>query len=93
MYSVIKEHDKVLINDVTDMIPLVLKHRVNGDVLVRMINDIDMKGARDGILSFKSKKNKKDDEVPPDYFQQVARPLKDMSRSELVNTEKTLTPT
>ncbi|ABI67782.1 ATP-binding protein [Syntrophomonas wolfei] len=93
LHSIIKGHDKVLISDVTDMIPLVLKHRVNGDVLVRMLNDVDMKGAKEGILSFKSKKNKKDEETSPDYFQQVARPLKDMSRGELVNTEKTLTPT
>ncbi|MDD3268008.1 MAG: magnesium chelatase [Syntrophomonadaceae bacterium] len=93
LHSVIKGHDKATISDVTDMIPLVLKHRVNGDVLVRMINDVDTKGAKEGILSFKSKKNKKDEEESADYFQQVARPLKDMSRGELVNTEKTLTPT
>lgn len=94
LHSIIKGHDKVTISDVTDMIPLVLKHRVNGDILVRMINDIDSKGAKEGILSFKSKKNKKnDEESAADYFQQIARPLKDMSRGELVNTEKTLTPT
>lgn len=93
LHSIIRGRDKVLINDVTHMIPLVLKHRVDGDTLVKMINDVDVKGTRDGILNFKSKKNKKKDssDVESDYFQN-ARPLKDMARGELVNTEKTLTP-
>lgn len=93
LHSIIRGHDKVLINDVTDMIPLVLKHRVDGDTLVRMINDVDSKTAKDGILTFKGRKNKSKKESEPDYFQHNARPLKDMSRGELVNTEKTLTPT
>ncbi|MFA7149056.1 MAG: magnesium chelatase, partial [Syntrophomonadaceae bacterium] len=58
---------------------------------VRMINDVDSRGSKEGILSFKGRKNKKD-ESDPEYFQQVARPLKDMHRGELVHTEKTLTP-
>lgn len=91
LYSVIKNRDKVLINDVTYMIPLVLKHRIDGDTLVKMVNDVDARGSKDGILSFRNKKNKKD-ETDPEYFQSNARALKDMSRSELVNTEKTLTP-
>ena len=91
LYSVLKNRDKVMITDVTHMIPLVLKHRVDGDTLVRMINDVDSRGSKDGILSFKGRKNKKD-ESDPEYFQQVARPLKDMHRGELVHTEKTLTP-
>ena len=75
------------------MIPLVLKHRVDGDTLVKMINEVDVKGARDGILSFKSKKNtkKKEDDIDSNYFQ-TGKPLRDMKRGELVNTEKTLTP-
>jgi len=93
LHSIIRGHDKVLINDVTDMIPLVLKHRVDGDTLVRMINDVDSKSAKDGILSFKSRKNKtREKDQDSEYFQTNARPLKDMSRSELINTEKTLTP-
>jgi len=90
LHSVLKNRDKVMITDVTYMIPLVLKHRVDGDTLVRMINDVDSRGSKDSILSFKNK-NKKDEENP-DYFQQTARPLKDMHRGELVHTEKTLTP-
>ncbi|NLJ73140.1 MAG: magnesium chelatase [Syntrophomonadaceae bacterium] len=93
LHSIIRGRDKVLINDVTHMIPLVLKHRVDGDTLVKMINEVDVKGARDGILSFKSKKNtkKKEDDIDSNYFQ-TGKPLRDMKRGELVNTEKTLTP-
>ncbi|NLB88640.1 MAG: magnesium chelatase, partial [Syntrophomonadaceae bacterium] len=92
LHSIIRGRDKVLISDVTHMIPLVLKHRVDGDTLVKMINDVDVKGTRDGILNFKAKKNKKKQpETGDDYFQN-ARPLRDMARSELINTEKTLTP-
>ncbi|HBQ85837.1 MAG TPA: magnesium chelatase, partial [Syntrophomonas sp.] len=79
LYSVIKNHDKVMINDVTRMIPLVLKHRVDGDTLIKMVNDVDARGTKEGILSFKNRKNKKDDD-DPEYFQNNARPLKDMSR-------------
>ena len=57
-----------------------------------MINDVDSRGAKDSILSFRGRRNKKDDKNDPEYFQQVARPLKDMHRGELVHTEKTLTP-
>lgn len=93
LHSIIRGHDKVLINDVTDMIPLVLKHRVDGDTLIRMINDVDSRSAKDGILTFRGRKNKAKKESEPEYFPQNARPLKDMSRGELINTEKTLTPT
>jgi magnesium chelatase subunit I len=92
LHSVLKDRDKVMITDVTHMIPMVLKHRVDGDTLVRMINDVDTRGSKESILSFKGKKNQKGNEDAPEYFQQVARPLKDMHRGELVHTEKTLTP-
>lgn len=92
LHSVLKNRDKVLINDVTYMIPLVLKHRVDGDTLVRMMNDVDSRGARESILNFKSKRNEKKKDEDSDYFQQTARPLKDMHRGELINTEKSLTP-
>ena len=91
LHSVIKNRDKVQITDVTYMIPLVLKHRVDGDTLVRMINDTDSRGSKDGILSFRGKKNKPREEEE-EYFANNARALKDMHRGELVNTEKTLTP-
>lgn len=91
LHSVISNRDKVLINDVTNMIPLVLKHRIDGDTLIRMVNDVESRGAREGILNFRGKKNK-EKESDPEYFQHNARSLKDMSRNELVNTEKDLTP-
>jgi len=91
LHSLIKNRDKVMIADVTRIIPLALKHRVDGDTLVKLINDVESRGSREGILSFKNKKSKRDEEE--EYFQQNARALKDMSRSELVNTEKDLNPT
>jgi magnesium chelatase subunit I len=90
--SLIKNRDKVQISDVTETIPLVLRHRVDGDTLVRIINDLDTRGGKEGILSFKSRKEKKKEEEP-EYFPHDARSLKDLSRSELISTEKNLTPT
>ncbi|MBO8159847.1 magnesium chelatase [Thermosyntropha sp.] len=93
LHSIIKGRNNPVINDVTYMIPLVLKHRIDGDALVRLMNEVDARGVRDGILNFKGRKNrKKAEEIDNDYFQHTARPLKDMERSELINTEKTLTP-
>lgn len=93
LHSVIRGRDKVSINDVIEMVPLVLKHRVDGDTLIRLINDVGVKGPKDGILNFKGRKNnKKSKDDDPEYFQQNARPLKDMGRGELINTEKSLTP-
>ncbi len=92
LHSLIKNRDKVMIADVTRILPLALKHRVDGDTLVKLINDVESRGSREGILSFKNKKNKREEEEE-EYFQHNARALKDMSRSELVNTEKDLTPT
>lgn len=92
LYSTIKNRDQAMISDVTHMIPQVLKHRVDGDTLIRMVNDVDNKGARDGILNFKSKKNQKKSEDEGEYFNTTGRALKDVGRNELINTEKTLTP-
>ncbi len=92
LHSLIKNREKVMIADVTRILPLALKHRVDGDTLVKLINDVESRGSREGILSFKNKKNKREEEEE-EYFQHNARALKDMSRSELVNTEKDLTPT
>ena len=44
-----------MIADVTRIIPLALKHRVDGDTLVKLINDVESRGSREGILSFKNK--------------------------------------
>ena len=92
LYSIIKNHEQPLINDVTHMIPQVLKHRVDSDTMVRMMNDGDHRGVKDSILSLKSKKNPKKEETNAEYFTQTGRSLRDMKRSELINTEKKLTP-
>jgi magnesium chelatase subunit I len=93
LYSVINNRDQAMINDVTHMLPQVLKHRVDGDTLIKMVNDVDVRGTKDGILNFKSKKNnrkEKENEENKEYFQASGRPLKDLGRQELINTEKTL---
>lgn len=93
LYSTIKNREQAIISDVTHMIPQVLKHRVDGDTLIRMVNDVDARGNRDGILNFKSKKNNpKKNEEDSEYFNTAGRPLKDVGRNELINTEKTLAP-
>ncbi|WP_054695425.1 ATP-binding protein [Syntrophomonas palmitatica] len=91
LHSVIRNRDKVQVSDVTYMIPLVLKHRVDNDTLIKMINDVDSRSGKEGILNFRGRKNKSKEE-DTEYFQQNARALKDMHRGELVNTEKSLTP-
>lgn len=93
LYSTIKNREQAMISDVTHMIPQVLKHRVDGDTLIRMVNDVDARGSRDGILNFKSKKNNpKKNEEDSEYFNTSGRPIKDLDRNELINTEKTLAP-
>lgn len=97
LYSSIKNRDQVMISDVTHIIPQVLKHRVDGDTLVKMVNDVDVRGSKESILNFRNRKNttkKKEQEQDQDeYFQQSARPVKEMSRNELINTEKSLSST
>lgn len=93
LYSTIKNRDQAIISDITHMIPQVLKHRVDGDTLIKIVNDTDARGSRDGILSFKNKKNNpKKTEEDNEYFTMTGRPLKDLGRNELINTEKTLAP-
>jgi magnesium chelatase subunit I len=93
LYSTIKNREQAMISDVTHMIPQVLKHRVDGDTLMKMINDVEVKGARDGILNFKNKKNNPEKKIEDtEYFNAAGRPLKDLNRNELINTEKTLAP-
>lgn len=95
LYSVIKNRDQAMLQDVTHMIPQVLKHRVDGDTLVRMVNDVDLRGSRETILNFKGKKNKiREDQADlnTEYFAASAKPLREMGRNEIVNTEKSLNP-
>jgi len=91
LYSTIKDRDQVSINDVTHMLPLILKHRLDSDTLIRVINDIE-KGGKESIFSFGNKKtaNKPEQAEEKDYFKMVGRPLKDLKKKELINTEKSL---
>ncbi len=91
LHAVLQGREKVLISDVNQVIPMALKHRVDGDTLVRLINEAESKGSRDSILSFKNRQSDRSRDQDEDYFQHNARPLKDMHRGELVNTEKALT--
>jgi magnesium chelatase subunit I len=92
LYSIIKNRDQVTINDVTHMMPLILKHRLDSDTLIRVLNDIE-KGGKESIFSFATNKkvpSKPDQAEEADYFKNAARPIKDLKRKELINTEKTL---
>ncbi len=44
LYSITKDRDQATINDINHILPLILKHRVDADALVRILND-DAKGA------------------------------------------------
>jgi magnesium chelatase subunit I len=90
LYAIINDRDQASINDVTRMLPLILKHRLDSDTLIRVINDTEGKGGN--IFSSGSKKapNKSAPEEDPDYFKKEGRPLKDLKRNELINTEKTI---
>ncbi len=90
LYSIIKDRDQATMNDVTRMLPLILKHRLDSDTLIRVINDVDGKG--ESIFSSVNKKiNKKSDQAEEtDYFKSIGRPLKDLKKKELINTEKSI---
>jgi Mg-chelatase subunit ChlI len=92
LYSVIKDRDQVSINDVTRMLPLILKHRIDSDTLIRVINDIEGKSGKDSIFSSVNKKvrSKADQAEETDYFKSAGRPIKDLKRNELINTEKSI---
>ncbi|KUG02699.1 putative chelatase [hydrocarbon metagenome] len=87
LHAVLQRRNKVMISDVTQVIPMALKHRIDGDRLLGLINEVDNHKISEGILSFKNRPNQKSREQDEDYFQHNARPLRDMHRGELVNTE------
>jgi magnesium chelatase subunit I len=92
LYAITKERDQASINDVTRILPLILKHRVDSDTLIRVINDVEGKGGKESIFSSGNKKipNKPDQAEETDYFKKTGRSLKDLNRKELINTEKSL---
>jgi len=89
LYSITKERDQATINDITRMLPLILKHRLDSDTLIRVINDV---GGKESIFSSTNKKvtNKPEPAEEKDYFKSIGRPLRDLKRKELINTEKSL---
>ncbi|MDH7497318.1 MAG: magnesium chelatase [Syntrophomonadaceae bacterium] len=97
LYSLLKKRKQPTVADVIEMIPLALKHRVDGDTLVKIMNSLEARGTKESILSLKEKvggaKGKggveKEEE---ELFVGGARRLKDIGRSELIATEKTLNP-
>jgi len=89
LYSIVRNRDQVLISDVLATIPWVLKHRVERDALIKILNDAEIRGPKDAIMNMASKIRSKNT-METDYFKQNARPLTEMSRSELISTEKTL---
>ncbi len=93
LHSILKKRNQVTIADVIEMIPLGLKHRVDGDTLVKIMNNLESRSAKDTVLSLKSRKEKiksaKEDE---EIFDTSVRRLRDMSRNELIATERALNP-
>ncbi len=94
LYMVIKNRDHAMITDLNHVMPQVLKHRVDGETLVRVINDNDARGSRDSILggSFGRRKPGAKPEEESEYFNKSGRSVRDMRKGELISTEKTLTP-
>jgi len=94
LYSILRKRKQVTTGDVIDMIPLALKHRVDGDTLVKIMNSLESRSPKESILSLREKKGKikvaQDREE--EAFEGGARRLRDMGRSELIATEKALNP-
>ncbi|MCR4399701.1 MAG: magnesium chelatase, partial [Syntrophomonadaceae bacterium] len=94
LHSIIKKREQVTTADVVEMIPLALKHRVEGDTLVRIMNSLEARSTRESILSLRDKKGRSRSfpEREEQAFESSSRRLKDMARSELIATERALTP-
>lgn len=84
LLALIKNRDKVQIKDVSDTVPQVLKHRVDGDTLVRIISDLDVQNTKEGILSLKNLLQRRKEEEEPGYFHDDAKPMQDLDQGELI---------
>jgi len=63
LHSILQGRDKVMIRDVTKVIPMALKHRVDMDTLLRLINEVDNRIGKEDILRFTNReKNKRQGE-------------------------------
>ncbi len=89
LYSITKDRDQASINDINHILPLVLKHRLDADALVRVIND-DSRAANMFSSGGGKVSNKPDVADEADYYKKDGRPLKDLKRKELINTEKSI---
>ena len=93
LYSIIRNREQVVLADVTHVIPQVLRHRVDGDVLLKLTNDTEMRGTREGVLNSRSRRRPEDKKAENEnYFSSSARPMKSLGRNELVTTERKLNP-
>ena len=89
LYSIINERDQASINDVARILPLILKHRMDADSLIRVIND-DSKGGSMFSSGGKKSADKAESAEDPEYFKKEGRPLKDLKRKDLISTEKSI---
>ncbi|MGE5450166.1 MAG: magnesium chelatase, partial [Methanomassiliicoccales archaeon] len=92
----IKNQKQVQMYDVLEIVPLALKHRVDGDTLVKIMNSLENKSSRDSILSFRENKTSKDKNVEEQeevsHFDSGGRRMRDISRNELIASERVLNP-
>lgn len=73
LYSITKDRDQATINDVTHILPMILKHRLDADSLIRVVNDTESKGS--GMFSSTAKKvTSKSDAVEDGAYLQQAAP-------------------
>lgn len=98
MYSLLRKRPQPNVADVINMIPLALKHRVEGDTLVKIMNSLETRSPRETLFGFKGRPVEEKAPAEPkaeekeETFAGGARRIKELSRSELIATEKTLTP-
>lgn len=75
LYSITKDRDQATINDINHILPLILKHRVDADTLVRVLND-DAKSVNTVSSSGKKALGKETIE-DAEFFKKEGRPIKD----------------
>ncbi|MGE5380514.1 MAG: ATP-binding protein [Methylocystaceae bacterium] len=96
LHSIIKNQKQVQMYDVLEVVPLALKHRVDGDTLVKIMNSLENKSSRDSILSFRDTKSSKDKSLEEQeeaaHFDNGGRRMRDISRNELIASERVLNP-
>jgi len=56
LYGIMKDRNPASINDVIRILPLILKHRLDAEALIRVINDVEGKGGKESVFSSGQKK-------------------------------------